>query len=117
METSDIDWAAAEADVRRSTHRDCPDCDGARSKFCDVHRCAAVSSSTGKRCAHGVTAGGNPVYCASHACSARWVIDGKERVTCSSQGMLRDLPDGIRVRVCDQHHALLLEQARNVADV
>jgi hypothetical protein len=116
MDSIDIDWNAAEADVRRSTHRHCPDCDASRGRYCDVHRCAAVSSSTGNRCKRGITAGDNPMYCASHACSARWVIDGTERVTCSSQGTMRDLPDGSRAMICDQHHALLQEQARNAAD-
>ena len=114
MDYRDLDraycWDLAEADARRSTHRDCPECDGSRGRYCDVHRCAAVSSTTGERCKRGITADDNPLHCGTHVCGFLWVSDG-ERIGCSSQGTMRDLPDGSRARVCDHHHGMLKARA------
>lgn len=122
MNETDYNWTLAEQDLQADPWgASCPSCNLARSlvdrqgdvAYCSVHRCSGRVRSghhAGERCRHHVS-GENPAYCDKHGCVADWLADnGSARVRCANEGSMRDLPDGRRVRICDQHHQMMAQQ-------
>jgi hypothetical protein len=115
---TDFDWTLAEADIEQDAWgADCAGCARERkvvrrgdNAYCSVHRCRGTAKTghhAGERCRHHVS-GINPLHCYKHACVADWIFsDGSGesvRARCASEGSMQDIPDGRRVRICDDHH-------------
>jgi hypothetical protein len=103
-EKTGIDWSQAEKKLRLHSWYVCGWCEDAPGNVCDAHRCHG-STARGTRCKKAVS-DENPMYCAQHQCSVRWVLDGEE-ITCTHPAAPQVLPDGRKVRICDQHREML----------
>jgi hypothetical protein len=87
----------------------CGWCEDAVDHVCGGHRCHGITAA-GTRCKKPVS-DDNPMYCKQHQCTVSWVLDG-ERIACTLPANPQALPDGRRLRVCDQHHQMMRDAAR-----